>query len=92
MSRILFAAQHLSPTQLNDIAHEQTIVCRKLFAGQVVGFWPIKRKKKLRGMIRCILGDVQVACKRDVLGHVHTNPDIFETAYIFLRELTVHLH
>ena len=45
MSRILFAAQHLSPKQLDDIAHEQTIVCRKLFAGQVVGFWPIKRKK-----------------------------------------------
>ena len=42
-------------------------------------------------MIRCILGGVQVAYKRDVLGHVHTNPDIFETAYIFLRELTFHL-
>ena len=51
-----------------------------------------KKEKKLRGMIRCILGDVQVAYKRDVQGHVHTNPDIFETAYIFLRELTVHLH
>ena len=43
-------------------------------------------------MIRCILGGVKVAYKRDVLGHVSTNPDIFETAYIFLRELTFQLH
>ena len=28
MSRILFAAKHLSQTQLDDIAHEPTIVCR----------------------------------------------------------------
>ena len=27
----------------NDIAHEQTIICRQLFAGRVVGFWPMKR-------------------------------------------------
>ena len=43
-------------------------------------------------MIRCILGGVQVEYKRDVLGQVHTNPYFFETAYIFLRELTFHLH
>ena len=43
MSRILFAAS----TQLDDIAHEQTIICRQLFAGHVVGFQPMKRKKNL---------------------------------------------
>ena len=32
MSRMLFVAQ------LDDIAHEQTIMCRQLFAGQVVEF------------------------------------------------------
>ena len=40
-----------SQTQLNDIAHEQTIICRQLFAGHVVGFQPMKRKKKLHRMI-----------------------------------------
>ena len=34
-----------SQTQLDDIEHEQTIICRQLFAGHVVGFWPVKRKK-----------------------------------------------
>ena len=34
-----------SQTQLDGIAHEQTIICRQLFAGHVVGFWPMKRKK-----------------------------------------------
>ena len=43
MRRILFAAQHLSPTQLDGIAHEQTIICRQLFAGHVVGSRPMKR-------------------------------------------------
>ena len=33
-----------SQTKLDDIAHEQTITCRQLLAGHVVGFWPIKRK------------------------------------------------
>ena len=34
-----------SQTQLDDIANEQTIICRQLFSGQVVGFRPMKRKK-----------------------------------------------
>ena len=34
-----------SQTQLDDIAHEQTIICRQLFVGHVVGFWPMKRRK-----------------------------------------------
>ena len=34
-----------SQAQLDDIAHEQTITCRQLFAGHVVGFRSMKRKK-----------------------------------------------
>ena len=30
-----------SQTQLDDIAHEKTIICRQLFAGHVVGFRPM---------------------------------------------------
>ena len=40
MSRTLFIAK----TQLDEIAHEQTIICRKLFTGRVVGSWPMRRK------------------------------------------------
>ena len=36
-----------SQTQLDGIAHEQTIICRQLFAGHVVGSRPIKRNKNL---------------------------------------------
>ena len=36
-----------SQTQLDGIAHEQTIICRQLFAGHVVGSRPMKRKKNL---------------------------------------------
>ena len=34
-----------SQTQLDGIAHEQTIICRQLFAGHVVGSRSMKRKK-----------------------------------------------
>ena len=37
-------------TQLDDIAHEQTIICRQWFAGHVVGSRPMKRKKNLLRM------------------------------------------
>ena len=42
-----------SQTLLDDIAHEprQTIICRQLFAGHVVDFRPMKRKKNLQRMI-----------------------------------------
>ena len=33
--------------QLDDIAHEQTIICRQLFVCHVMGCWPMKRKKKV---------------------------------------------
>ena len=55
MSRILFAAKHV----LNDTTHEQTIICRQLFAGHVVGSWPMERKKTMRRMI------ISFTCIRD---------------------------
>ena len=39
-----------SQTQLDGIAHEQTIICRQWFAGHVVGSRPMKRKKNLLRM------------------------------------------
>ena len=44
-----------SQTQLDGIAHEQTIICRQLFAGHVVGFRPMKRNKNLLRMIITII-------------------------------------
>ena len=43
-----------SQTKLNDIAYKQTIICRQLFAGHVVGCRPMKRKKNLHRMIICV--------------------------------------
>ena len=40
-----------SQTQLDNIAHECTIICRQLFAGDMVGFWPMKRKKKFASYV-----------------------------------------
>ena len=51
MSRILLAAKHLSQTQLDGIAHEQAIICKRLFAGHVMGSRPMKIKKNLLRMI-----------------------------------------
>ena len=38
MTTILFAAM----ADLDSITHEQTIICRQLFAGHVVGSQPMK--------------------------------------------------
>ena len=40
-----------SQTQLNNIAHEQTIISRQLFVDHVVGVWPMKSKKILHKTI-----------------------------------------
>ena len=40
-----------SQTHFDDIAHEQTIIYKQLFADHVVGSWPIKRKKHSLRMI-----------------------------------------
>ena len=36
-------------TQLDDFAHEQSIICRQLFSGHMVGFWLVKKKNNLYG-------------------------------------------
>ena len=60
-----------SKIQLDEIAHEQTISCRQLFAGHVVGFRPMKRKNKLHGMINTVLSDngliVQLVALREMI-------------------------
>ena len=45
-----------SQTQLDDTANEQTIICKQLFAGHVVGYQPMKRKKNLPRTINIIRG------------------------------------
>ena len=40
-----------SQTQLDDIAHEHTIISRQLFAGHLVDFRPMKKMKNLHRMI-----------------------------------------
>ena len=47
-------------TQLDEIADEQTIICRQLFAGPLVGFRLMKRKEKLHRVII----QVMKSCKR----------------------------
>ena len=44
-----------SQAQLDCIAHEQTIICRQLFAGHVVGSRTTKRKKNFHRMIIIII-------------------------------------
>ena len=51
MSRILFAAKK----RLDGTTHEQSVICRQLFAGHVVGSWPIKRKTKMHRMIIIVM-------------------------------------
>ena len=41
-------------TRLDDIAHEQAIICRQLFAGHMVDSWPMKRKKNLLQVIKFV--------------------------------------
>ena len=40
-----------SQTQLENIEHWQTVICRQLFAGHMVGCRSMKRKKNLHRMI-----------------------------------------
>ena len=47
MSKTLFAAKHESQAQLDDIAHERTIICSQLFTGYLATFRRMKRKKKI---------------------------------------------
>lgn len=42
-SRILLCGK----THLDSTVHEQTIICRQLFAGHMVDFRPMKKKKNV---------------------------------------------
>ena len=44
-----------SKTHFDDIAHEQTIICKQLFAGHVVGSQPMKRKETSLRAITCFV-------------------------------------
>ena len=62
-------SQTISQTQLDDIAHEQTIIFRQSFAGHVLGSRPMKRKKNLHRMIKFLINRQQTHAKR---GHPTT--------------------
>ena len=47
--------QNIICTKLENIVHEQTMICRQLLAGHVVGSRPMKRKKNLQQMIIIII-------------------------------------
>jgi len=49
-----------SKTHLDGTTHEQTVICRELFAGHVVGSWPMKRKKKMHGLMVIFIRTVPV--------------------------------
>ena len=55
---VLFAYEQkiiCSETQLDDIALEQTIICRQVFTGHVVGSRAMKNKKNLHRMIIAVI-------------------------------------
>ena len=68
-----------SQTKLDDIAHKQTIICRQLFAGHVMGSRPIKRKENLhRIIIRVVFAEHHLSSYspvpfREVYSTVHQN-------------------
>ena len=53
----------VSKTHLDDSSHEQTIICRQLFAGHVVGSRPMKSKGKMYPMIITIIFINYSKCK-----------------------------
>ena len=55
MSRILFVAKH---SRITLRIHEQTIIFRQLFAGHVVGFRSMKRKRKMHLMINMFIYNI----------------------------------
>ena len=53
----IICSQTKSQTQLDGIAHEQTIICTQLFAGHVMGSRPMKRKKN---SLRMVVSNIQL--------------------------------
>ena len=46
-----------SKTRLDGTTHEQTIICRQLFAGHVVASRPTEGKTKMHRMIRAFIAN-----------------------------------
>ena len=88
MSRILFAAK----TDLDGITHEQTVICRQLFAGHVVDSQPMKMGGKIHGMINSI----SFNCRRTYLflrGKSHSQDRISGcSSHSTLHKLTSFIH
>jgi len=56
-SVVSFTHEHniiCSQTQLEDTVHEQSLICRQLFAGHVEGSGPMKRGKIFHPMIKSV--------------------------------------
>ena len=62
---------------------EQIIICRQLFAGHMVGCWPMEGKKKLHQMIISIIAPVQGRCAggRDILNFLNFIPLTWTTIH-----------
>ena len=45
---------------MDNIEHEQTIICRQLFADHVLAFRPVKGKKNLHWMITVVIRELHV--------------------------------
>ena len=60
----------LQPTQFDDIMYEKTIICGQLFAGHLVDFRPMKRKKNWYGMIMLVKQANQHKLKGLMLGQI----------------------
>ena len=43
--KIICSKTEAKQNKLDDIAHEQIITCRQLFAGHLVGFWPVQKEE-----------------------------------------------
>ena len=70
MSRMLFVAKSLSDAN----THEQTIICRQLFADHVLGSRPMKRKEKK---------DQETLRLHDFVFHFLTLPSPFFSVIMF---------
>ena len=58
-----------SKTCLDGTMHEQTIICRQLFAGHVVGCRPMEGKKKLHPLIIIVTSLTEFWINMDKLTH-----------------------
>ena len=74
-----------SQTLLDGIAHEQTIICRQLFAGHVGGSRPMKRKKNLLRMIMLI-----ATGEREAAFLLKTVKRMLCLGYVLLRNVLIY--